>query len=39
MLGLEFFAKDMLVWSGTIVMAVLFTWGIGKTPLAKILLR
>lgn len=39
MLGLEHFAKDALIWCGTVVLAFLFTWAVGKTPLAKILLR
>jgi surface polysaccharide O-acyltransferase-like enzyme len=38
-LNLQFFAKDAFLWTGTVVISILFVWGINKTPLKKVLFR
>ncbi|GEA51393.1 fucose 4-O-acetylase [Vibrio inusitatus NBRC 102082] len=38
-LGFDMWKRDLLVWSGTIVISTLFVYFITKTPLRKVLLR
>lgn len=39
LLKLEFFAKDASLWIGTVIVSIVFVWGVNKTPLKNVLLR